>query len=206
MPRQDYHYLRHSAVFARVASLGSFRAAAAELSLSPAFVSQLVSELEEHLGAQLLYRSTRSLRLTDAGSRYFAKAETMLSIYDEALAGLSHDRALQGSLVISTATIFARPPFARFVTRFQKAHPLLRLSLRFSDELDEPSQTGIDLALRVGWPDDDPRPARKLFESETMILASPAMAARIEKPQDLAGETWLRPNDHMRAPILKQGD
>ena len=105
-------------VFESVIEKGSFSAAARALDLSPAVVTRLVADLEEHLGTRLLQRSTRHLSLTDAGEMYLERLRQILHDIDEADAAVStHTQDLAGELHISASPILATHILARTIDR-----------------------------------------------------------------------------------------
>ncbi len=203
---RDLNYLRHSAAFAKVAALGSFRAAANALHISPPLMSQLISELEEHLGTQLLYRSTRQLQLTPAGRDYLEGVMRMLQAYEESLDLVREKNEASGEIRISLPTIFENASFARFYRGFIDKFPKARPILEFADSFQDPSEKGHDLSFRVGWPHDDTRAARKLFESEAWLVGAASMTRKIHHPKDLEDENWFVPHQDMPALRMSHND
>lgn len=189
----DLELLRPSAVFATVVEEGSFRAAADRLGLSAPYVSQLVAELETRLGRQLLYRSTRRLVLSSDGERYLAVAQQIAEAIGE---GLSTFRAqtdeLVGQLRLSVPTVLAMPFFAQVVAEFLSNHPRLEMIIMMEDQPVDPLDRQVDIAIRIGDPGDDTRPARKLFETTGIVCASAELACRIATPGDLKKLRWVK--------------
>jgi DNA-binding transcriptional LysR family regulator len=185
--------LRPVAVFAAVVEEGSFRAAADSLGLSPPYVSQMVSELEARLGRQLLYRSTRKIALTDEGEAFLAHARAMSDSFRDGLDSVARrKRRLTGRLCVAAPTVVAGSLFAKVVAGFTADHPEVALELLLDDHLTDPVVARVDLAIRIGNPGDDPRLARKLFQTRGTVLCAPAQADEICSPQDLADVLWLR--------------
>jgi len=186
--------LRPSAVFAAVVEDGSFRAAAKTLGLSAPFVSQLVSDLEDRLGTQLLFRSTRRLALTENGAAYLDQITTMLDAFQTGLSTIRAQKGgASGSLRVNAPTILATPFFARFLLRFQGDNPDVTLSIDMSDGHDNPIDREFDLAIRIGMPENDTRPARKMFETKVVVCASADIAQSVSTLADLDQLTWLIP-------------
>lgn len=189
----DLDLLRPMAAFAMVVDTGSFRAAADRLSLSPPYVSQMVSDLEARLGRQLLYRSTRRIALTPEGEAFLPHARALAEAFAEGLDTVRDARRrLSGRLRVSAPTVLASPAFARVVTGFATAHPGIALEIDLDDRAIDPVAAQVDLALRIGDPGDDPRLARKLFTTRGVICCAPATAAPVTHPAGLAGLSWLR--------------
>lgn len=185
--------LRPVAVFAAVVEAGSFRAAADRFSLSPPYVSQMISELEARLGVVLLYRTTRRLTLTPEGEGFISSARQMAAAFEDGLAALQGERAvLVGRLRVNAPTLFAVPPFARVVAAFAEAHPRIALELTLDDAIADPVAEGLDLVLRIGDPGADPRPARRLFDTYGMLVAGPSHPPKAH-PVELPGDAlWLK--------------
>lgn len=189
----DLDLLRPMAVFAMVVDTGSFRAAADRLSLSPPYVSQMVSDLEARLGRQLLYRSTRRIALTPEGEAFLPHARALAEAFAEGLDTVRDARrGLTGHLRISAPTVLASPAFARVISAFAAAHPGIELDIDLDDRSVDPVAAQVDLALRIGDPGDDPRLARKLFTTRGVVCCAPAVASTIMDPDQLAALTWLR--------------
>lgn len=122
--------LRALRVFARVIDAGSFAAAARALDLAPAVVTRVVAELERHLGARLLNRSSRRLALTEIGLAYLQRARRILADLDDAdaAAGASTGQA-RGSLRILCPPAFAVHQLAPRLPVFRARHPQVMLEL-----------------------------------------------------------------------------
>ena len=189
----DLSLLKPAVVFATVVEAGSFRAGAERLGLSAAYVSQLVADLETRLGRQLLYRSTRKLALSSDGELFLGQARRLTealeageALFREAEAGLT------GRLRLSVPSVLATPAFAAIVDAFQARHPGLCLDLRLDDDPVDPLEGRIDLAIRIGPPAEDGRPARLLFRTQGVICAAPDAAQTLREPADLAGLRWIK--------------
>lgn len=187
--------LRPVAVFLSVAQHRSFRRAAEDLGLSAPLISQIVAGLEEDLGQQLLYRTTRRVTLTDAGTRLVSRMgqtfEEIASELDEFRQGRVRPRGL---LRVTAPTILAQAAFARFLQGYVHDNPDLQVDIDLSDDLRDPLEHGHDIALRVTRPDaDDDRIRRRLFETEAILCAGPG--TRVPDPSKLTEQLYLRPPD-----------
>lgn len=171
-------------IFAEVARLNSFSAAGRQLGLSRAMVSKVVGQLEERLGARLLYRSTREVSLTDAGQAYLAPCLATLEQAREAARAISPAGAeLAGALRIQAPSSFGIAWLADALARFGLRHPLLKPSLFVDDALLDPIRHGFDLSIRVGGiPDTSGLASRRLAPCRGVLCASPDYLARCGVP------------------------
>lgn len=167
-------------VFRRVARLGSFSAAARELGLSPAATSRQVAALEEHLGATLLQRSTRTVRLTPTGEAFLQRAERVLDEVHamEEEAG-QVGGAVMGLVRLTAGVSFADAVLSPLLCDFLDEQPAVSLDVVLTDEHLDLVGQGIDLAVRVGRLPDSALMARRLGTVEAHLCASPAVAAAL---------------------------
>lgn len=177
--------LRAMRVFARVIDEGSFAGAARALDLAPAVVTRLVAELEDHLGARLIQRTTRSLALTGVGERYLERVRAILADVDEAESLVqAASEEPHGHLRVMVPSAFASHQLARHLPAFHAEHPRITLSLTSTVDLasiDEQHDITI-LALRD--PPEGDFVARQFARSEVILCASPAYLARAGRPVD----------------------
>ena len=187
--------LRSLAVFAKAIEHGSFRAAARELRLSPSVVSHHISQLEQQLGVSLIYRSTRKISLTRDGERLIEAAEAMVAAAETGInAVLQSASTLSGELHVSAPAVLARSPLATKIAAFVKAHPNVHVTIDFSDERRDVMADGMDVAIRMGWLRDSALKARKLFDVERVLSASPDYLRgrpTPKSPADIADWDWL---------------
>lgn len=189
-------HLRHIAIFARVVDLGSFRAAAKDIRLAPSRVSEIVTDLEDFLGATLLNRTTRKIALTNEGRKFYAHAVEMVR---SAEGGLDELNALSlepaGSLRISVPAFMSSSSLATAMGDFTRRHPHVDLSVSFTDLPVDLLRDGFDLNVRVGWLDDSSMMSRKLGEIERVLVSGVdyAMARPdLQHPRDLESWDWIR--------------
>jgi DNA-binding transcriptional LysR family regulator len=138
-------------VFVRVATLGSFSAAARSLGLSQTMVTKHVAALEDRLGVKLLHRSTRRLVLTEGGRDYLAACERILSEIEEAEASASLDRVEpRGTLRLNVPLTFGFRQIAPALAEFSRLHPAVSVELGLADRYVDLIEEGWDLAIRIG--------------------------------------------------------
>lgn len=187
-----FDQLRSLAVFAKVVELGSFRAAARALSLSPSVVSHHVSELERRLSLPLLYRSTRRLALTPDGELLVAAAREMVDAAERGLDALSgHSHTPTGALRVTAPAFLAETRFSADLAAFQAAYPKVSLTVSFTDAPRDLLRDGFDLALRIGRLEDSTHKTRKLADMRRLLVGSPRYVGAKRPPRaprDL--ETW----------------
>ncbi|ELY2497078.1 LysR family transcriptional regulator [Cronobacter muytjensii] len=177
------------AVFVQVVESGSFSAAARKLGSTPSSVSRSVSRLERELGCKLLVRTTRKLRLSEAGRGVFQRAASMMDNARDVMAlGGTASQAPQGRVTLGVPKAVGRfvihPLMEEFLARYQEVDICLRLEDRYMDLIDDE----VDLALRIT---DLPSPGlygKPLMPIEHLLCATPAYLARHgtpEHPQEL---------------------
>lgn len=178
-------------IFVGVVQANGFSAAARSLRRSASQLSRVVAALEVHLGSQLLARTTRTLRLTEAGTIYLAHAEQLVTASRAAHEALEEYRGgvPRGHLRVSMPVSVGERLFAAHLPRFHARYPDLRVSLDLSDRQMNLAQTGFDLAIRVGRPKDTSLRALHLGRIQGLVLASPSYLREHgipKKPADLA--------------------
>lgn len=161
--------------FVTVAERNGFAPAARRLKLSPSAVTRLVAGLEAHLGVRLLQRTTRSVALTDAGSRYLARARQILADIAEAeLAAEGERQTPSGRLVVSAPVGFGRLHVGPVMTAYLKRYPDVAGELRLEDRMVSLVEDGVDLAVRIGHLPDSSLITRQVGEMRRIVVASPA--------------------------------
>jgi len=183
-------------VFQRVVDEGGFAAAARALDMSPAVVTRLVADLEEHLGTRLLHRTTRRQSLTDAGEAYLERVRPLLQDLDDADALVSsHTRELAGVLRVLAPPVLATHVLAPLVAGFHERYPSVQLDIEVENHREPPIEN-FDVTLIGASADFDANViARKINETEAILVASPTYLARRGVPQtpdDLLRHDCLR--------------
>lgn len=185
-----FKQLQDMALFALVAERGSFTAAANEAGLPKSSVSLRISQLEQQVGLRLLNRTTRKINLTFAGERYLVHCREMIDASERAEFALQRLRDNpSGRLRITCPAGIGATLLARMNTQFQRCYPEVMLEVSVSDELIDLVESGYDVALRTGKPQDSSLIGRMIGHSPRILSASPAYLdthPAIEHPSQLA--------------------
>jgi DNA-binding transcriptional LysR family regulator len=187
----DTETLGDIAIFAAVVREGSFTRAADKLDFSTSQVSKCVNRLERSLGARLLHRTTRRLRLTEAGSALYENSASALAAIEDAKLAVSRLQGMpRGRLKVSTSTAFGAMQLPRIVRDLSAQYPELEIELVLEDRHVDLVREGIDVAIRItGEAPDSGLVYRRLAPNRQVICASPEYIARRglpRLPSDLA--------------------
>lgn len=183
-------------VFQRVVDEGGFAAAARALDMSPATVTRLFGDLEQHLGARLMQRTTRKLALTDAGESYLLRVRGILHEIDDAEAAVgASTQELQGTIHVLASPMIASNFLAPHVANWRKRYPKVGLEIA----IDPFPQSRVDefdvtfMGVDEGY--DASVVARPLCSTDCILCASPAYLKRAGTPltpQDLERHDYLK--------------
>lgn len=181
--------------FVRLAELGTFSAASADLRVRQSTVSKWIAALEEELGVQLVERTTRSLRVTDAGTAFLKDAREVIAAYDAAAARVQRrSPALRGRLRINVPVVFGRLFVMSPVRGFARRHGDIEIEMVFSDRYVNLVEENVDVAVRVGTPVDSSFRTHRLGSTGRHAVASPGYLERFGVPtipRDLEGHACL---------------
>jgi DNA-binding transcriptional LysR family regulator len=159
--------------FVAVADLQGFAPAARKLGLSPSGVTRLIAALEDRLGARLLQRTTRSVTLTDVGTRYLERARRIVADVEEAEGSAQDERSRpSGRLVVSAPVGFGRLHVSPVMSAYLKRYPEVSAELRLADRTVNLVEDGVDLAVRIGHLADSSLVARLVGEMRRIVVAS----------------------------------
>lgn len=173
--------------FVEVIRGGSFAAAARQLQVSNSHISRLVSQLEQQLGTQLLYRTTRQIRLTDTGALYFDSCRQLFDGFKEAELLLNHHQGQPaGLLKITAATTFGDRYIAPLVNDFALMYPQIKVSMHFSNRQVDLIDEGFDVGIRMGVLKESTLIARRLCDRKEYLVGSPAYFSRHPAPETLS--------------------
>jgi DNA-binding transcriptional LysR family regulator len=182
-------------VFVRVAEAGSFSAVAREVGATQPAVSRQIATLEEHLGARLIQRTTRSLALTEDGRDLLGHARRVLDCVEEAEAAVGRrHRAPAGLVRLATPASFGRLYIAPRLQRLLDRYPGLSVELHMSDAVPDLIADGIDLAIRGGAATEASLVSRRIGSSARQVIASAEYLERHGEPahpSDLAGHSCI---------------
>ncbi|MBX3663695.1 MAG: LysR family transcriptional regulator [Burkholderiales bacterium] len=177
-------------VFRKVVELGSFSAAARHLEMSNASISKYLIYLENHLGAQLLIRTTRRMNLTDAGHTYYEKCGQILEEIDNAETSVNQQYpAPRGLLKVRAPLSLGAAHLGRVISTFLARHPEVTIELTLNDRFTDPVEEGFDVALRItASPPDSSLASRQIARLKRILCAAPVYVQRCGEPatpQDL---------------------
>jgi DNA-binding transcriptional LysR family regulator len=169
--------------FAAVVEQRGFAPAARKLGQSPSVTTRLVASLERHLKVRLLNRTTRSVSLTDAGTRFHAYAQQILQYLAEAerMAESEHT-APAGRLTVTAPLVFGRLHVAPLIGSYLRTYPEVRAELLLGDRIVNLVEDGIDVAVRIGVLPDSGDVVRKVGATRRVLVASPAYCERRGTP------------------------
>lgn len=182
-----------------VAEHGTFTRAAVALAVDKSKVSRDVSDLEERVGATLVLRTTRTVRLSSEGQALYERAQPALGVLADAVSLVRERTELPtGEVVVTTTPDLARVVLTPLLVQFRARYPGISLRLLLSSTLVDLARERADLALRVGSPGSSGHVARKLGELHSRFFAAPSYLRRRGVPTrvehlDQHDGLWPRP-------------
>ncbi|KVE30794.1 LysR family transcriptional regulator [Burkholderia sp. TSV86] len=183
-------------VFVRIAQRQSFSRASDDLQIPRATVTNLMKRLEQRLGARLLERTTRTVRLTPDGDAYYQRCVRLIADLEEA-EGAFRNAMPKGLLRVNLQGTLARhfvvPALPDFLARF----PQIRLHIGEDDRLVDLVREGVDCVLRSGNLQDSSMVGRRVAQLEQVTVASPIYLAKYGEPTDLAALSAHRAVDYV---------
>lgn len=204
-----FDHLGDAEAFVTVVEQGSLTAAAVALGTTPSVISRAVARLENHLGNQLLRRTTRRLGLTEAGRLYLEQARAAFALFDDAERAVQgRSGALAGRVRLSVPTTYGHYRLAEKLARFSREHPQVRIELNISNRNVDLVAEGFDLAIRLGALPDSGLAARRLEDAALCVVASPAYLqqagtpSRMEQLAEHACIPFVMPSSGRIAPWL----
>lgn len=170
-------------LFERIAALNSISAGGAARGLSATVSSDRLKRLETDLGCTLLNRTTRSMSLTDQGTRFLENAKDLLANYEATRNSVGRRSDMPtGLLRVAAPSLFGKKFLPAVINSFLTDYPETRLNLNLSDEILNYTAEGIDVAIRIGTLKDSTMVARKLGDSHRVLCASPSYIRRNGMP------------------------
>lgn len=183
-------------VVLKIEELKSVTAAATQLGIRTATASMALKRVEQTLGAELFVRTTRQLRVTDAGRRYLTQCRQAVQLLENMGQQVKNEHlVMEEELRLSVSSDLGRNQVASWLTSLICAHPSLRLRLHISDSVTDFSRAPVDMALRYlgdGGVDEPHQYGFKLCEVPHLLCASPAYLNRQgvpAHPEELVGHT-----------------
>ncbi len=175
------------AAFERVVREGSYTAAARALGVAKSTLSDRVARLEERLGVRLLNRTTRRVRPTGIGARYYERCAHIVAQAEEAdqLAQALQARPV-GTLRMSAPNLFGRAFLGPVLTEYMNTWPDVRVELVLTDRWVHLVEEGFDLSVVIGELEDSSLTVRRLGPAVTYCVASPAHAEMFGLPPEPA--------------------
>lgn len=171
-------------VFIAVGEQESFAAASRSLNMSPAAITRAVAALEEKLGAQLLQRTTRNVRLTEAGQRYLEDCRSILASIEEANDAVAGgDTTPKGKLNITASVLFGKVFVTPCIVQYLKQYPEVDIAAYFLDRPVNLIEEGMDVAVRLGHLSDSSMKALRVGRMRRVLCAAPEYLARHGVPQ-----------------------
>ena len=166
-------------IFAKVAETASFAQTARLLHMSPPAVTRAVAGLEEAIGARLLIRTTRSVKLTEAGRRYYEDCRRILADITEAESAAAGSNATPtGTLAVTASVLFGKMHVLPIVTDYLDTYPTMSARVLFVDRPVNIVEEGIDVAIRIGHLTDSGFAAARVGSVRHVICGAPAYFAR----------------------------
>ncbi|SEH54170.1 transcriptional regulator, LysR family [Rhizobium tibeticum] len=195
----DGRLLNGVSVLAAVIESGSFARAAEAMGLSPSGVSRAIARLEGRIGLRLLDRTTRTMRLTDDGARFYEQVAPLLSGIEEAAQTAAGARqAMRGRLRVNVDPYFSRLVLGPQLGTFLDRYPDIEIEIITRNEIGDLVADGIDVAVRFGEPAQRSLISRLLMQTRVITIAAPAYIERYGRPQrprDLSEHTCIQFQD-----------
>ncbi|MGW8394230.1 LysR family transcriptional regulator [Pseudoduganella sp. HUAS MS19] len=182
-------------VFVAVGEQESFAGASRSLNMSPAAITRAVAALEKKLGAQLLLRTTRNVRLTEAGQRYLDDCRHILASIEEANDAASGVNAPpKGNVTVTASVLFGKTFVTPCIVQFLQQYPEVDVTAYFLDRVVNLVEEGMDVAVRLGPLPDSSMKALRVGQMRRVLCASPEYLAGHgvpQQPEDLQRHTII---------------
>lgn len=204
--------------FVAVIREGNFTRAAQALGVSASHISRRVVELENHLGTTLLYRTTRSIRLSEAGQQYYQECNNALQSFVRAEERLGEQlQEPAGAITITCGVTFGERYIAPVLPEFMRMYPKISIDLQLSNQTIDLIKDGYDLAIRMGALSDSSLIARKLCARYEYLVATPHYLQQFGTPESIhtltkhnclvgSNQTWVFSEQGQRKEIRVKGN
>lgn len=194
-------------IFVQVVEKEGFTAASEKLGLSRAQISKSVMQLEKHLGARLLNRTTRRVSLTETGRIYYERCKLILNDIEE-MEGIAGEQTSSphGTLTLSAPTSFGILQLQKVIPEYIKRYPNVKISLSLADRFIDVVSEGFDVGIRIAKLENSSLIARKIAPCKQVFCASPEYLNKKGTPKvpidlalhpclvysnDLKPDTWV---------------
>lgn len=173
-------------IFARIAALQNLSAVGNELGLTPGTISKRIQALEDELSVRLFERTTRSIRITEEGSRFLSHVERILSELDQARATVAESTSKpKGKLKIVASQALGRAMVGPAIVRFLTLYPDIDVHIDLTDRAVNLQEQGYDVAIHAGTLADSTLIAKRLATDRQILVAAPSYIAECGAPQTL---------------------
>lgn len=197
----DLGNLRRLVYFVAVVETGSFTAAAEQLGITKAVVSQQVARLEQEFRTSLLIRSTRKVQPTEAGNAFYQRCTLILNEAENAFSELAEIAAEpSGTLRVTAPFDYGCSVLVPAIVAFNQRYPNCKVDAIFNDQIIDLMSGDAELAIRVGWLPDSNLQARKIGTFRQILVASPKMDLQLSTPEQLACLPFVA-NTALRDPL-----
>ncbi len=170
-------------LFVKIVQAGNLSAAARSMNASTAAMSRTLSSLESRLGVRLVTRTSRSFQLTEEGERFFDRCQRIIADIADAEAEASAKAdSVRGTLNVGAPSQIGRQLVAPLIGEFTHKFPWVETRLVLSDVGLDVIDDGLDVALRIGLPEDTSVIARKVLTAKRIVCGSPAYFKRHGMP------------------------
>lgn len=188
--------LEDMAMFTRIVDAGGISKAAEQLNIAKSAVSRRLSDLERRLGTQLLVRSTRTSKLTEAGMAYYKRTQNILDEVSELNEQASGNKAkVEGILKISSPLSFGLMHLSPLIDEYARTYEDLRFQVDLTDRHIDLIEEGYELAIRIGNLPDSSYQAKKITPIKHLLCASPDYLDKFgtpKTPAELPKHTFLQ--------------
>jgi LysR family transcriptional regulator, regulator for bpeEF and oprC len=176
--------LKSLMIFLRSAQLQSFSEAARQLSMSPSAVSRAVARLEDDLGIRLLQRTTRSLTLTEDGTKFYQRCQQIVDELEAVELEVKQSQSKpKGTLRLNFSIAFGKMYIAPRLAELAQQYPDLVFNVSFSDRMSDLIEEGIDATVRVGTGSDSRLAMQVLGKTCSITCAAPSYLQQVGVPQ-----------------------
>ncbi|TAN52277.1 MAG: LysR family transcriptional regulator [Methylococcaceae bacterium] len=171
-------------VYVAVVEAEGFAGGARKLRMSPPAVTRAVAALEQRLGVKLLNRTTRYVRMTEAGQKYYEDAKRIIALADEADdAALGLNAEPRGLLTVTAPVLFGRIYVMPGIVEYLRRYPVVEVNALFVDRVVNLLEEGVDVAIRIGELPDSSYRALRVGSARRVLCAAPDYLTTHGMPQ-----------------------